>query len=1520
MRDVAATLAPFDAELDEGVSWFENKDGDHIAHKALASGFEELRDVHEALYVALEAEDFAIKHHKPFIAHATLGYFEDESYPEDWTVPEGSFEATTLIICVPSGDVEVKLGRQAAGRFVGTLGVGDRLDQLSEYAGRKVTVYRGVPSYADDALRPGDYVMLDREPVVHYSLPRGRVVSSEVDASDLEYRQGDEFRWLPTLGRQAGDVVPFGRTTIEQETLRDGRTVYMVKGTEPNTRAPFMLYFETPEEARAYAKGMGHVQDKIPAAGPPMPVPEEGSTWQLARPTGSMMGIEVVEVTTRGTSPVVIVSPWGSEQEYALPLEQFWGLVDGGRRVSMQSSDLLQGIVQADVEDDGRPVGDEGDWAVPHGEVTVNDNDRFEDHDLDESNEFTFGDPIDGMGRSTFDGSGGHVPSGEMDEGLMSAPTRDAARLPPALPAGWRVVVDADDPGVPEARLVDAEGNRVSVVQAQIDQPRKYQVSWASTASRYQGKGYGRIAYDALMRWCTQRGATLASDGIVSDDAASVWDDYLSRAREVGDVEAVPTQRPAPSGHGRPREEEAFRYRYKMRDPGTTHVGAWAPELPEGWEVRLQGAAEFGYIEAVVKDEGDRTIVSVKASEVRPKTWQVIGARSYVRGFGYGRIAYQALFAWAKKNGFTLASDYTVSDHATKVWNDIAARPDVEAIPTSRPAPVRYVPPEDYKRLTRDQQREYEDTDEKRTEPSLMNRYQLKGKRTAEDGVTRQQTKFTCGPAVLRALFELHNFDEADEEELRTVAGTTEEEGTSPEGLVRALEAYGFEAEVAETLTAEQIAEVIGGGGYVILDVDMWDGEHWVLVEDADEHGIEIMDPSAAEATSVAPIVLDSMRWDSETQAVRGGVVVYGRHSREAAQRPLPPLPESWQTAMVGTVTEPEAVVVDGFGDVVAFVRATRVRPAGHPSGLAYQVELSRNFSRTDPERPRGPWGRYAYQALLTWVTKHGGTLASDEFVSDHAVKVWEELHSRAQDPNDEVEEVSTQRPMPVKFLPSEDRPGHEDEEGIERTEESLGYRYRMKHGDVRARAGATVMMVSGGQVFLVPSEEGWGPPSGLVADDGSDYETLLRDTAWDAAQEALGVTVPREPVIDVLHTDFGDFRSTVFVLDLPEDFANRVGAGEGEWWHLVGLEDSRDINPAFGDWLRRYPYLVWHLIHLDEPTPRWAQMRPDPATSGQVVDPVGLVYDTLLAMVRHLGPEGLSWTASPLDPTEASQFVVVRPEDRARWLAAAGLDPASQQQVLAALASPAGLDSLGKCFQVAGVADKYTVAPSDGTITLERSATSPTVRVAASRRLVHYSTTPGLKEIDPAFLGSGQLSNRERQDTQVPASFYYFAGTQPETLLTSTAKARYEAELPPGATLLDLATEGAWGSQQWREGGRAQLYNAIKARRFSGFFNSDSGLPNAVIVFYALPVTETPLWPQNVVAMRATQKRALSEAQMEMMILAPVIQQAQLPSIPDATETEAPPVVGLHAVEPPAVEYVQQDEQTPSMLNAKTV
>jgi len=76
-----------------------------------------------------------------------------------------------------------------------------------------VRVWRGVPRYAEDHLRPGDLVTIDPEMAWAYASRRGKLIEADVDASLLTYYQRAnphevELRYIGQ--RPTGHVVRIG--------------------------------------------------------------------------------------------------------------------------------------------------------------------------------------------------------------------------------------------------------------------------------------------------------------------------------------------------------------------------------------------------------------------------------------------------------------------------------------------------------------------------------------------------------------------------------------------------------------------------------------------------------------------------------------------------------------------------------------------------------------------------------------------------------------------------------------------------------------------------------------------------------------------------------------------------------------------------------------------------------------------------------------------------------------------------------------------------------------------------------------------------------------------------------------------------------------------------------------------------------------------------------------------------------------------------------------------------------------
>jgi predicted double-glycine peptidase len=121
---------------------------------------------------------------------------------------------------------------------------------------------------------------------------------------------------------------------------------------------------------------------------------------------------------------------------------------------------------------------------------------------------------------------------------------------------------------------------------------------------------------------------------------------------------------------------------------------------------------------------------------------------------------------------------------------------------------------------------------------------------------TRQSTEYSCGASALQAVLSYWGKD-LDEEELMKLLHTTPETGTYPEDIVRVAHDLGFEAEVKENLTIDDVEESTKKGNPVIVlgqawrsreesnkaVADDWEDGHYVVILTVDKEYVYFEDP-----------------------------------------------------------------------------------------------------------------------------------------------------------------------------------------------------------------------------------------------------------------------------------------------------------------------------------------------------------------------------------------------------------------------------------------------------------------------------------------------------------------------------------------------------------------------------------------------------------------------------------------------------------------------------------------------------
>jgi len=107
---------------------------------------------------------------------------------------------------------------------------------------------------------------------------------------------------------------------------------------------------------------------------------------------------------------------------------------------------------------------------------------------------------------------------------------------------------------------------------------------------------------------------------------------------------------------------------------------------------------------------------------------------------------------------------------------------------------------------------------------------------------TRQTTEYSCGASALMSVLAYWGKD-VEEHELMRLMGTSEEEGTYPEKIANAARALGFEAEVRQGLTLDDVAKITANGDPMIALAQVWRGSRsGALGEDFDAgHYISVL-------------------------------------------------------------------------------------------------------------------------------------------------------------------------------------------------------------------------------------------------------------------------------------------------------------------------------------------------------------------------------------------------------------------------------------------------------------------------------------------------------------------------------------------------------------------------------------------------------------------------------------------------------------------------------------------------------
>lgn len=109
----------------------------------------------------------------------------------------------------------------------------------------------------------------------------------------------------------------------------------------------------------------------------------------------------------------------------------------------------------------------------------------------------------------------------------------------------------------------------------------------------------------------------------------------------------------------------------------------------------------------------------------------------------------------------------------------------------------------------------------------------------------RQKFDYDCGLVVIRMIFNYWSI-EASEEEIAKIAGTTKENGTSIEGMIKTFEHYGLKTFVKELSTPDDLRYYINKQIPIVVDWFSFDGGpggHYSVIVSINKKNIVLRDP-----------------------------------------------------------------------------------------------------------------------------------------------------------------------------------------------------------------------------------------------------------------------------------------------------------------------------------------------------------------------------------------------------------------------------------------------------------------------------------------------------------------------------------------------------------------------------------------------------------------------------------------------------------------------------------------------------
>ena len=153
----------------------------------------------------------------------------------------------------------------------------------------------------------------------------------------------------------------------------------------------------------------------------------------------------------------------------------------------------------------------------------------------------------------------------------------------------------------------------------------------------------------------------------------------------------------------------------------------------------------------------------------------------------------------------------------------------------------------------------------------------------------QQDFDYDCGPKALQAVFSYYGL-EAKAEQIRKKAGTTKQDGTLVEGMVKAIRGYGLKC-ISKLMTPEMVKDFIRRKIPVILLLQAWrekkvdwskdwsDG-HYVVAIGYDKNKFYFEDPWTTKRTFLTIAELKTRWHDKDRKGnkyINQGIAIYGR-------------------------------------------------------------------------------------------------------------------------------------------------------------------------------------------------------------------------------------------------------------------------------------------------------------------------------------------------------------------------------------------------------------------------------------------------------------------------------------------------------------------------------------------------------------------------------------------------------------------------------------------------------------------